>query len=106
MEATCREGQPSPGAVSEIIEIGLAEAGTGVSLAEACDRPVREHGAGVRPGASRGDYDRHRFVRQCAAERVAHPFGMAQALEIAGLPLERRHHRGSPAHGLRPRDRC
>jgi inhibitor of KinA sporulation pathway (predicted exonuclease) len=156
VEATCWEGQPPPGAVSEIIEIGLAvvdldarervarhrilvrparsrlsafctgltgltqaEADTGVSFAEACDTLVREHGAGVRPWASWGDYDRHQFVRQCAAERVAHPFGhpaerthtnakavftedrglrgrpgMAQALEIAGLPLQGRHHRG------------
>ncbi|MFH8974813.1 exonuclease domain-containing protein [Streptomyces sp. NPDC017890] len=156
LEATCWEGRPPPGAVSEIIEIGLAvvdlaarervgrhrflvrparsrvgafcteltgitqaEAGTGVSFAEACDTLVREHGAGVRPWASWGDYDRHQFVRQCAADRVAYPFGrpaerthtnakavfaeahglrrrpgMARALELAGLPLQGRHHRG------------
>ncbi|MFB6755914.1 exonuclease domain-containing protein [Streptomyces sp. NPDC056353] len=156
LEATCWEGQPPPGAVSEIIEIGLAvvdldarervarhrilvrptrsrvgafcteltgitqcEADRGVSLARACDTLVRDHGAGVRPWASWGDYDRRQLVRQCAADGVAHPFGhpaerghtnakavfaeayglrrrpgMARALEIAGLPLEGRHHRG------------
>ncbi|MFC8220474.1 exonuclease domain-containing protein [Streptomyces sp. NPDC057362] len=156
LEATCWEGQPPPGAVSEIIEIGLAvvdldarervarhrilvrptrsrvgafcteltgitqaEADRGVSLAEACDTLVRDHGAGVRPWASWGDYDRRQLVRQCAADGIAHPFGhpaerahtnakavfaetyglrrrpgMARALGIAGLPLEGRHHRG------------
>ncbi|MFC7828806.1 exonuclease domain-containing protein [Streptomyces sp. NPDC007126] len=156
LEATCWEGQPPPGAVSEIIEIGLAvvdldarervarhrilvrptrsrvgafcteltgitqcEADRGVSLARACDTLVRDHGAGVRPWASWGDYDRKQLVRQCAADGIAYPLGhpaerghtnakavfaeayglrrrpgMARALEIAGLPLEGRHHRG------------
>ncbi|MEU3898923.1 3'-5' exonuclease [Streptomyces sp. NPDC045251] len=156
IEATCWEGQPPPGAVSEIIEIGLAvvdlvarervarhrvvvrparsrvsafcteltgitpaEADAGMSFAEACDTLVREHGAAVRPWASWGDYDRHQFVRQCAADGVPYPFGrpaerthtnakavfaaahglrrragMARALALAGLPLEGRHHRG------------
>ncbi|MFD5967313.1 exonuclease domain-containing protein [Streptomyces sp. NPDC060311] len=156
LEATCWQGQPPPGAVSEIIEIGLAvvdldarervarhrilvrptrsrvgafcteltgitqgEADRGVSLAQACETLVRDHGAGVRHWASWGDYDRKQLVRQCAADGIAHPFGhpaerahinakavfadahglrrrpgMARALEIAGLPLEGRHHRG------------
>ncbi|MET9823971.1 MULTISPECIES: 3'-5' exonuclease [Streptomyces] len=156
LEATCWDGQPPPGAVSEIIEIGLAvvdldarervarhrilvrpvrsrvgafcteltgitqaEADRGVSLARACDTLTREHGAGARPWASWGDYDREQLVRQCAADGVPFPFGrpaerahtnakavfteahglrrrpgMARALEIAGLPLEGRHHRG------------
>lgn len=141
LEATCWDGQPPPGEVSEIVEIGLAvvdptrsrvsafcteltgitqaEADRGVSLARACDTLVREHGAGARPWASWGDYDRKQFVRQCAADGVPYPFGhpaerahtnakavfteahglrrrpgMAQALEIAGLPLAGRHHRG------------
>lgn len=156
LEATCWDGQPPPGAVSEIIEIGLAvvdlgarervarhrilvrparsrlsafcteltgiteaETDRGVSLARACDTLVREHGAGGRPWASWGDYDRKQFLRQCAADGVPYPFGhpaerahtnakalftdahglrrrpgMARALEIAGLPLEGRHHRG------------
>ncbi|AXL92535.1 DNA polymerase III [Streptomyces sp. CB09001] len=156
LEATCWDGQPPPGEVSEIIEIGLAvvdldarervarhrilvrparsrvsafcteltgltraEADRGVGFAAACETLVREHGAGVRPWTSWGDYDRKQFVRQCAADGVPYPFGhpaerahtnakavfadahglrrrpgMAAALEIAGLPLEGRHHRG------------
>ena len=152
VEATCWDGAPPPGAVSEIIEIGLtvvdldagervgrhrilvrpvrsrvsafcseltgltqAEVDGGIGFADACRLLGREHGAGARPWASWGDYDRRQFERQCAAARVAYPFGrihvnakavfteahglrrrpgMAQALAHAGLPLEGRHHRG------------
>ncbi|WP_406207659.1 exonuclease domain-containing protein [Kitasatospora sp. NBC_01560] len=152
VEATCWDGDPPPGAVGEIIEIGLtvvdlgtaervgrhrilvrparstvsgfcteltgltqAEVDTGLSFAEACRLLAREHRAGARPWASWGDYDRHQFTRQCRATGTAYPFGqhhtnakaafteahglrkrpgMAQALQIAGLPLEGRHHRG------------
>ncbi|MER5865429.1 3'-5' exonuclease [Kitasatospora sp. NPDC002040] len=152
IEATCWEGMPPVGSVSEIIEIGLtvvdldsrervgrhrivvrparssvsafcteltgltqAEVDGGVSFAEACRRLAAEHRSGALPWASWGDYDRLQFTRQCAATRVAYPFGrrhvnakavfaeayglrkrpgMAQALRIAGLPLEGRHHRG------------
>lgn len=152
VEATCWEGQPPPGTVSEIIEIGLtvvdlragervgrhrvlvrpvrsrvsefcteltgltqAEVDGGVSFAEACRELAREHQAGPRAWASWGDYDRHQFTRQCRAAGVAYPFGrthvnvkavftqahglrkrpgMAEALRVAGLPLEGRHHRG------------
>lgn len=152
VEATCWEGAPPPGAVSEIIEIGLtvvdlatgrrvgrhrvlvrparsavsafcteltgltqAEVDTGLGFAEACRLLAAEHRAGERPWASWGDYDRHQFTRQCGATRTAYPFGrrhtnakavfteayglrrrpgMAQALQVAGLPLEGRHHRG------------
>ncbi|MFI9630491.1 exonuclease domain-containing protein [Streptomyces sp. NPDC052042] len=166
VEATCWDGQPPPGAVSEIIEIGLtvvdlraadgvsparaesrargriarhrilvrparsavsafcteltgltqAEVDTGVSFAEACRLLASEHAAGVRPWASWGDYDRNQFTRQCRATGTRYPFGhhhtnakvpftaahglrkrpgMAQALQIAGLPLEGRHHSGA-----------
>ncbi|MGW4473773.1 exonuclease domain-containing protein [Nonomuraea sp. NPDC004354] len=152
VEATCWDGRPPPGSVSEIIEIGLtvvdlrtrerrsrhrilvrparstvsafctdltgltqAEVETGVGFAEACRMLAAEHAAGSRPWASWGDYDRHQFTRQCAATGAAYPFsrrhtnakavfteahglrkrpGMAEALRIAGLPLEGRHHRG------------
>ncbi|GGT29694.1 DNA polymerase III [Streptomyces purpureus] len=152
VEATCWDGSPPPGAVSEIIEIGLtvvdlragersarhrilvrpvrsavsafcteltgltqAEVDTGVSFAEACRTLAAEHRAGTRPWASWGDYDRRQFARQCRATGTPYPFGrrhtnakavftdahglgkrpgMAQALRIAGLPLEGRHHRG------------
>ncbi|MFD5321512.1 exonuclease domain-containing protein [Streptomyces sp. NPDC127098] len=152
VEATCWTGQPPPGQVSEIIEIGLtvvdltagerlgrhrivvrparskvsafcteltgltqAEVDRGVSFAEACRLLAVEHRAGPRPWASWGDYDRGQFTRQCQATGVPYPFGrrhtnaklaftegyglrkrpgMDRALEIAGLPLEGRHHRG------------
>ncbi|MFF7888797.1 exonuclease domain-containing protein [Streptomyces sp. NPDC020794] len=156
VEATCWDGQPPPGSVSEIIEIGLtvvdvsarsrvsrhrllvrpvrsavsgfcteltgltqAEVERGVTFAEACRILVEEYGAGERCWASWGEYDRRQFARQSQADGVAYPFGypterthtnakavftgayglrrkpgMAQALQIAGLPLEGRHHRG------------
>lgn len=152
VEATCWDGGTPPGAVSEIIEIGLAvvdvrageriarhrilvrparstvsafcseltgltqaEVDTGLTFASACRLLAAEHQAGVRPWASWGDYDRKQFTRQCQAAAVAYPFGnrhanakqaftdayqlrkrpgMAEALRIAGLPLEGRHHRG------------
>ncbi|MEU2458949.1 3'-5' exonuclease [Streptomyces sp. NPDC006682] len=156
VEATCWDGQPPPGSVNEIIEIGLtvvdlsagrrssrhrvlvrpvrsavsgfcteltgltqAEVDRGVTFAEACRILVEEFGAGERPWASWGDYDRRQFARQSRADGVAYPFGfpaerthtnakavfaesyglrrkpgMDQALRIAGLPLEGRHHRG------------
>ncbi|MFF4780223.1 exonuclease domain-containing protein [Streptomyces griseorubiginosus] len=156
VEATCWDGQPPPGSVNEIIEIGLtlvdvsagrrlsrhrllvrpvrstvsdfctdltgltqAEVERGVSFAEACRILVDEYGAAERPWASWGEYDRRQFARQSQADSVAYPFGypternhtnakavfteayglrrkpgMAQALQIAGLPLEGRHHRG------------
>jgi inhibitor of KinA sporulation pathway (predicted exonuclease) len=150
IEATCWDGAPPSGEVSEIIEIGLvvvdldarervsrhgilvrpersrvsafcveltgitqAEVDTGVSFAEACRTLASAHAAGERPWASWGDYDRKQFQRQCPP--TAYPFGpvhtnakavfadvwnlrrrvgMAQALDLAGLPLEGRHHRG------------
>ena len=152
VEATCWDGEPLAGAVSEIIEIGLtvvdlgtgersgrhrilvrparsavsafctgltgltqAEVDTGLGFAEACRLLAVEHRAGVRPWASWGDYDRHQFTRQCGAAGTEYPFGrrhtnaklvfteahglrrrpgMARALQIAGLPLEGRHHSG------------
>ncbi|MER5600219.1 3'-5' exonuclease [Streptomyces sp. NPDC002265] len=156
LEATCWDGQPPPGAVSEIIEIGLtvvdlrarertqrhrivvrpvrstvsafcteltgltqAQTDRGVGFAEACRMLSERYAAGVRPWASWGDYDRRQFTRQCRAQGVAYPLGhpaerthtnakavfaeayglrgrpgMAQALRLAGLPLEGRHHRG------------
>ncbi|MFD8688099.1 exonuclease domain-containing protein [Streptomyces sp. NPDC059651] len=153
IEATCWDGQPPPGAVSEIIEIGLtvvdlrarerlarhrvlvrparssvsafcteltgltqAEVDTGLAFADACRLLAAEHRAGARPWASWGDYDRNQFIRQCRATGTPYPFGrrhtnakipfttahglrrrpgMAQALRIAGLPLEGRHHSGA-----------
>ncbi|MFF3609728.1 DNA polymerase III [Streptomyces sp. NPDC002463] len=121
IEATYWEGQPPPGAVSEIIEIGLtpAEVAGGVGFAEACRILADAHDARSRPWASWGDYDRKQFERQCRAAGAPYPAGrpaeqghtnakavfteayglrkrpgMAGALQLAGLPLEGRHHRG------------
>jgi len=87
----------------------------GISFAEACRLLAARYAAGRRPWASWGDYDRHQFTRQCGATGTPYPFGqrhtnaklvftqayglrrrpgMAQALRVAGLPLEGRHHRG------------
>jgi inhibitor of KinA sporulation pathway (predicted exonuclease) len=153
VEATCWKGQPPPGVVSEIIEIGLtvvdidrrervakhrilvrprrstvsefcteltgltqAEVDTGVEFVEACRLLVAEHWSDSRPWASWGDYDRNQFDRQCRATGTRYPFGqrhtnvkqrftearglrrrpgMDAALEIAGMPLEGRHHSGA-----------
>jgi len=152
VEATCWEGQPPPGQVSEIIEIGLTvvdldqatrlakhrilvrpqrsrvsafcteltsltqeEVDQGVTFVEACRALARDHHASTTPWVSWGDYDRNQFTRQCQHTNTEYPFGkdhtnaklrfteahnlrkrpgMAQALEIAGLKLEGRHHRG------------
>ncbi|PYC88282.1 DNA polymerase III [Streptomyces tateyamensis] len=104
---------------TELTGLTQAEVDLGVSFAEACRILVDEHGAGERPWASWGEYDRRQFARQSQADGVGYPFGypaershtnakavfaeayglrrkpgMAQALQLAGLPLEGRHHRG------------
>ncbi len=87
----------------------------GLSFAEACRMLAVDHQSGIRPWASWGDYDRKQFTRQCQMTNTPYPFGrvhinakavftaahqlpkrpgMAQALQIANLPLEGRHHRG------------
>ncbi|WP_461031486.1 3'-5' exonuclease [Streptomyces mayteni] len=100
---------------TELTGLTQAEVDGGVSFAEACRLLAVEHEAGRRPWASWGDYDRNQFTRQCRAAGVPYPFGarhtnakraftdgyhldkrpgMARALEIAGLPLDGRHHSG------------
>ncbi|UGT67229.1 exonuclease domain-containing protein [Nocardia gipuzkoensis] len=101
---------------TELTGLTQAEADTGMEFIDACRLLAREHSAGLRPWASWGDYDRKQFERQCAATGVEYPFGqrhtnakqlfseayglnrrpgMAGALDIAGLPLEGRHHCGA-----------
>ncbi|MDE3720569.1 exonuclease domain-containing protein [Nocardiopsis sp. N85] len=101
---------------TELTGITPEMAAGGLGFAEACRWLADEHGAAERPWASWGDYDRRQFERQCAMTGVGYPFGvrhvnakkvfaevhgmrkrapgMARALEVAGLPLEGRHHRG------------
>jgi inhibitor of KinA sporulation pathway (predicted exonuclease) len=153
VEATCWEGEPPTGQVSEVIEVGLTtvdlnsgsrtgrhrvlvrptrsvvsefcteltgltqdEVDNGVSFADACRILAASYRADMRPWASWGDYDRLQFQRQCGATGTPYPFGrvhvnakavftsahglrkrpgMARALQIAGLPLEGRHHSGA-----------
>jgi inhibitor of KinA sporulation pathway (predicted exonuclease) len=100
---------------TELTSLTQAQVDRGVTFAEACKQLAVEFEAGSRCWASWGDYDRKQFERQCGATRTPYPFGrhhvnakavfteahglrkrpgMAAALEIAGLPLEGRHHRG------------
>jgi inhibitor of KinA sporulation pathway (predicted exonuclease) len=88
---------------------------SGVSFAAACKALAAQYDAGSRTWASWGDYDRKQFAAQCLDTAIEYPFGsrhvnaklvfteadelrrrpgMAQALRIAGLPLEGRHHSG------------
>ncbi|WP_405056396.1 exonuclease domain-containing protein [Kribbella sp. NBC_01505] len=101
---------------TELTGLTAATVSAGVSFAEACKLLTSQYGAAERAWMSWGDYDRKQFERQCAATGVAYPFGpmhvnakarfsevrglkrrpgMARALEIAGLPLEGRHHSGA-----------
>ncbi|GAA3312867.1 3'-5' exonuclease [Nonomuraea dietziae] len=100
---------------TELTGLTQEEVEKGLTFTEACRLLAAEHAAGRRPWASWGDYDRHQFTRQCQATGAPYPFGrrhtnvkavfteayelrkrpgMAQALQVAGLPLEGRHHRG------------
>ncbi|MFJ1967694.1 exonuclease domain-containing protein [Streptomyces sp. NPDC087903] len=100
---------------TELTGLTQHEVEQGLSFTEACRLLAAGHDAGIRPWASWGDYDRHQFTRQCRATGTPYPFGrfhtnakaafteahglrkrpgMAQALRLAGLPLEGRHHRG------------
>ena len=153
LEATCWEGKPPPGQVSEVIEIGVTvldlqtlerrqkrsivvrperskvsafcsqltcwtpeAVAAGLSFVEACDVLRHEYHADSRPWASWGDYDWKMLRGQCERSGVPYPLskrhtnakkafteahglkkrpGMAQALELVGLPLEGRHHNGA-----------
>jgi inhibitor of KinA sporulation pathway (predicted exonuclease) len=100
---------------TELTSLTQTEVDSGVSFAQACAMLSDEFEAGQRGWASWGDYDRKQFLRQCEATDVPYPFGarhinakaahadafglrrrlgMAQALAMAELPLEGRHHRG------------
>ncbi len=93
-----------------------ADLGLGLGIGMGEQLLATEHCTGLLPWAGWGDYDRDQFTRQCRATGAAYPFGqrhtnakaafttayglrrrpgMAQALTVAGLPLEGRHHRGA-----------
>lgn len=100
---------------TELTGLTQAEVDAGASFAQACAELAGDHAAGCRTWASWGDYDRKQFRRQCDVASVRYPFGarhinaktvfataselprpvgMARALQMAGLSLEGRHHRG------------
>lgn len=100
---------------TELTSLTQADVDRGVPFAAACKLLAVDFAAGIRRWASWGDYDRKQFERQCQSTKTAYPFGhrhvnakavfteahglrkrpgMASALDIAGLPLEGRHHRG------------
>ena len=104
------------GFCTELTGLTQEQVDTGVTFAEACRQLRREHYADSRAWASWGDYDRKQFLRQCDATAVRSPFGsvhtnakqqfavangwpkgvgMHEALEVARLPLEGRHHCGA-----------
>jgi inhibitor of KinA sporulation pathway (predicted exonuclease) len=83
VEATCWSGRPPAGQSNEIIEIGVCVLDTTEW------RRVGRHRILVRPR-------RHVNLKQRFAEVFGLPkaVGMSRALELAGLPLEGRQHRG------------
>ncbi|NUR29454.1 MAG: exonuclease domain-containing protein [Catenulispora sp.] len=101
---------------TELTGLTQGEVDTGVTFAEACAQLRKDHRSDSRVWASWGDYDRKQFRRQCDVGNVPYPFGSAhvnakqqfataqgwpkgvgmhRALEVAGLPLEGRHHSGA-----------
>jgi inhibitor of KinA sporulation pathway (predicted exonuclease) len=119
VEATCWEGQPPPGQVSEIIEIGLTvvdlEQRARLAKHRILVRPQRskvsafcteltsltqdEVDQGVTFAAAcrilaRDQESNNAKIRFTEAHGLRKRPGMAQALEIAGLKLDGRHHRG------------
>ncbi|MEC4802737.1 MAG: 3'-5' exonuclease [Jaaginema sp. PMC 1079.18] len=100
---------------TELTTLTQAQVDAGVSFREACNYLRSQHQSYRRMWASYGEYDRHKFVKQCKAFSVKYPFsdrhlnvktlvamvlglrhevGMAQALELLEIPLEGTHHRG------------
>lgn len=86
----------------------------GIDFANACSILRNKYAAKDTIWASYGDYDRRQFEKQCAARKIAYPFGpshinikslfavihafneevgMEVALELLDLPLEGTHHR-------------
>jgi len=100
---------------TELTSLTQDQVDGGITFAQACKLMAVDFAAGVHCWASWGDYDRKQFERQCQATKTPYPFGhrhvnakavfteahglrkrpgMAEALNVAGLPLEGRHHRG------------
>jgi len=111
--------QPTRSQVSafctELTTLTQAQVDEGLSFRQACGFLRGQHQSQKRMWASYGEYDRHKFVKQCKAFNVKYPFsdrhlnvkslvaivlglnhevGMAKALELLKIPLEGTHHRG------------
>ena len=119
--------RPQRSAVSEfcteLTTLTQAEVDAGVPFVVACQTLREKYLSKSRTWASYGDYDRRQFERQCAAWRIAYPFGpthinvknlmalkhrpkrevgMARALDMLKLPLEGTHHRASTGESAYP----
>lgn len=112
--------KPTLSAVSEfcteLTTLTQVQVDTGISFKEACRILKKKYKSPERTWASYGDYDRAKFVQQCADFDLPYPFsdrhinvknlfavvhglkrevGMAKALEIRQMALEEgTHHRG------------
>jgi inhibitor of KinA sporulation pathway (predicted exonuclease) len=95
---------------TELTTLTQDQVDQGVTFVEACRLLRKDFGAKDRVWASYGDYDRKQFERQgtypfgprhvnvktlfALTRALPREVGMAQAMELAGLPLEGTHHRG------------
>lgn len=101
---------------SELTGISPDAVANGLLFTDALALLLAEYRADSRPWASWGDYDRKQLQKQCAELGLHYPlssqhhnakklfsnsqglsrrFGMKGALQLAGLPLEGRHHSGA-----------
>lgn len=100
---------------TELTTLTQAQVDRGIPFAAACSILKQKYLSKERVWASYGDYDRRQFERQCESFKISYSFGtthlnvknlfailyalphevgMAEALELLGLPLEGTHHRG------------
>lgn len=95
---------------TELTTLTQEQVDQGVTFVEACRLLRKDFDAKDRVWASYGDYDRKQFERQgtypfgprhvnvktlfALTRALPREVGMAQAMELAGLPLEGTHHRG------------
>jgi inhibitor of KinA sporulation pathway (predicted exonuclease) len=100
---------------TQLTTLTQAQVDAGISFEAACQQLRKEFHSDSRGWASWGFYDRNMFVQQCEIRQIHYPFssrhlnlkeafskaigskkrfGMNQALERLGIPLEGTHHRG------------
>jgi len=106
--------RPERSSVSEfctsLTTLTAGQVSSGITYVEACALLRKEFRSRDRVWASYGDYDRKQFERQgsypfgprhvnvktlfALSRALPREVGLAEALELAGLPLEGTHHRG------------